>query len=931
MSKHEEELTERVETMSPQTYLPYSPYPRPAPSVHSDEDSASFIDIEPERPGPLCCIAIRTANRLEVNEETLRVLQTRFKDCKSLSPFLVIGHPQSGKSALLDAILEDEVHFRNLPDEEGLYIWPKPVQRGSKSLLLMEMSGIYFAHSSEATLKLAAIAQALSAVCGICLEKASFFDNLSTLIGLCDCSNCQFIHPPQKFLIFTHSEPQSKGRRNSRYMECRNKYSSKHCLFLERDSKCPSGPLISSILTEITAFTKDFPQIEVPEKCAIIGKFAYFAHLAAKIANMTSSLLDFVSQFDNLKQLEECHPSQLKQVKKWRESVQSSASLELLQCNTSGVSVQSSTVGVLVKNFDRERDMVVVTVLGDPGIGKSTLLNCLIQHVASLSQCHAVFQPSRGSAEHCRVLSCPIWLGPARDLQCMLLDLGSGHRTETAVLALASVVCLVITNELSSLERVGKRVELLGELQKYYGYCVNCILLLFHDKEIEASPNPVWETAILDLEKQYFEGKSVFKILNKPNFLSGDILQKQRFLDIFLSECSTNRCQIQSSSLFSKLQDISKISHSLEPLDTLIFTPQEQKEYCIKANHHYNKLEDTQILQTQSGRDLYSAFVEFLEGLKANTRNMPCSVAVRRRMVSELDTHSHKHRFYTLQIDAFHYQTEYIPPASVSSLMESFQKQAISSNFNYKWWTIKENIVQGYDYLNHIVVKCSLHFPAEKEKYTFILDAVCMSLEEVRKSTVAGLVSVGGKMDCLRGAVYMEIPCADTIIVVVGGLERVLFCDKLVEVIQPFTFPGFKTFTEGNQTFTVNYSISRRTCTCSVVSLELCSVNLFRDSGELLSRADIVYFLLDYPKKMHELAPLDAADIMLRSYKPLYAFEASQKKVVFLSNNAEKLANCRQLAIHYLDADFRLVTVEEGSAQMMELLYEVPRLLGNLE
>lgn len=900
--------------------------------IDLEEDWKPLLCTEPEGTAPLCYIAIKE-NRLEVNEATLSIIQTAFKTCESLSSLVILGHPQSGKSALLDAILASGAHFTDLPDEEGLYIWPNPVQAGCQSLLLMEMSGIYFVSPSEATLKLAAISQALSAVCGICLEKASFFDNLNSLLGLWDFQAAQF---PQKFLVFTNSEPQGKVRRNSRYLECRNKYPS-NCLFLERDSKLPSNQLIRSILDETITCSKDFPEIAVPEN-TIIEKFAHFTHLSVQIANMTSTALNFVSEFDSLKQFA---PSQWSKMEKERDRVQSAESLELFFCSDRDIYVRNSTVAVLQRNFHLERDVVVLAVLGDPGVGKSTLLNCVIQHTASLSPLHTVFQPSRDSTEKCKALSCPILLGPARDLQCMLLDVeGLGcmetpregvqlrhERTETGVLALASVVCFVITNELSSLEKVEKRVRLLKELRDYYGYNVNRILLLYHDKDLEAPPNPVWETAILEFQKHYFEGRSVFTILNKPNFLSEDILQKQRFLDMFLSECITSRDPIQPSFLLFKLQDISEICHSLEPLECLIFTSREQKEYHNKAKNHYNKLEEAQVLQAQPGQDLYSAFVEFLQGLIENTTHMSHSVAVRRRMKSELDIRSKKQSLYVREIDAFHYQTEYIPTSAIPSLIKAFRKQAVASSLKYKWWTIKTDIMQGFDSLTHKVAMCSVHFPAQRDKYAVVLDAVCATSEGVRQCAVSGLVTVSDKTEDLRATLYMETQDTDRIIVVVGGLERFLFCNKLVEVIQPFTFPGFKTFTEGNQSFVVNYYGPSRMCTCCIVSLDLCSINLFRYSEELVSQAAIVYFLLDYPKKTHELAAVDAADIMLRTYKSLPMPERSHSKVVFLSNDAEKLANCRQLALHGFDADFRLVTVEEGSARVMELLYEVPGLL----
>ena len=226
-----------------------------------------------ESPGktPLRLVSISSDRSLLLNEEVLSALQINFKSRCDICPFLVLGHPQSGKSTLLDALLGQEGEFTSA-EGEGLYVWPYPLDCSGTEVLLMEMNGSLFAsrNDSAETLaeiatakKLATIALAVSAVCGVCLEKTLFFANLNHILELGDIARA-FLSPPSQYLAFVEEREKSKDRWVSEETENHSKYQKRNVNFPERGYDGLSTGLIQSIKTHLSGCSKDYQSIDVP-------------------------------------------------------------------------------------------------------------------------------------------------------------------------------------------------------------------------------------------------------------------------------------------------------------------------------------------------------------------------------------------------------------------------------------------------------------------------------------------------------------------------------------------------------------------------------------------------------------------------------------------------------------------------------------------
>jgi len=118
-------------------------------------------------------------SRLTFNASALSSLQQ-----SNLTLVLAIGHPQCGKSTVLDSLLpaSREV-FRSLQVEDaaGVFISTESVKVGDNNVVLMEMTGIDFKHSEQAKKLLYVLLPVCSGVVA-CLEKTDLMKNLNQLL-----------------------------------------------------------------------------------------------------------------------------------------------------------------------------------------------------------------------------------------------------------------------------------------------------------------------------------------------------------------------------------------------------------------------------------------------------------------------------------------------------------------------------------------------------------------------------------------------------------------------------------------------------------------------------------------------------------------------------------------------------------------------------
>ena len=270
---------------------------------------------------PLRLLSITPSAGLTLNEETLSILCGNFKDCPSICPFVMLGHAQCGKSILLDEVLGVGSKFSSISEGEGLWVWPHPLNSwDGKSVLLMEISGLTVIERDDSVDKLTVIAMTLSAVCGVCLERSSFFPNLRRILELGGIANA-FLSSPSKYLVF----PELSDMKKQPWIIEKDGIVEKHpnLIFLGRSQQGRVLDLISPIKSNISDCSKDYQSITVPQELPgqHIMKLASFAKLCTEIANTTVDLADYKRRFEWLKTMFETDMKRFEKFRYWRESL----------------------------------------------------------------------------------------------------------------------------------------------------------------------------------------------------------------------------------------------------------------------------------------------------------------------------------------------------------------------------------------------------------------------------------------------------------------------------------------------------------------------------------------------------------------------------------------------------------------------------------
>ena len=628
--------------------------------------------------------------------------------------------------------------------------------------------------------------------------------------------------------------------------------------------------------------------------------------------------------------------------------MESATSLKLLNCTRESISVREDTLTTLLTNFDKERETVVLVVMGDQGIGKSTLLNRIVQYEASLPL-RQIFQcgdTTTHTTRESEVLSCPLWVGAHRDKQCLLIDLEGLGGTETAIatnatlqermvtgiLALSSVPCIVIGNTVASIASLRQRVRLISELKHYYGYDVERIVLLFHDRNSEAAANSDWERTIQELQNQFFEGRPVFLMLNKPNFKAHDPEQQEIFLSRLLAECKFARCrQGRPAHLAAILSEIRDIAHSLESVETLILTREEEREYRQQESMRFRRVEEIYALSVDD-RELGPEFDNFLREMKTAIECEPCSVPVKRMLLKELDRRSEQLRFYALEQDTFHLQTKFLTDEEITQGLLSFLSQAKHHHLSKLACIDKRAIKEKANRLIRKVKRQITHFPRDTELYDTLIAQIQPMCKKIGHSIqpITGLQNIFDPLSDLRASPFAN-PSARSppvILIVGGGPERIDFCNQLVEIFKPLTFPGFRTFTEGSQYFDFTFNLSfSRLGRYRIISYELSDdYERFITAAQLLSRSSITYILLGAQNS--RISPLTATETLLKVYSGLRTEKISTKPVTFLCREEADIQRCQALAMNLFQAEYKQTSFYESDTSLLKVLYQAPMLLS---
>ena len=489
------------------------------------------------------------AYRAETEASTLPTLTSNFSPFPFFYPLFISG--SSGKNSLLSSLLHQDSCFEcdeTAPD--GVYVWPEPVQLGEISVMLLKMRSPVEEGEEylEFRRKIRSGLVAMASVCVLCEDRSGVRRGIEEFME--DYMHIQG-RPMEISKLMVTMEENSRIRRaeQDKITNLLSQYPGLiDLIHINRHS-------IDSTWTEIIS-NADFHRPYARSHRHFNRELPYIFHflqamfLYVRTASINISLKQFFTHMPDIRDPDAAGKiTEIKEMAVKRENFYKySQGVKFLKA---GETLNPEVIRELQRNYKLREPTVVMVVMGEPGAGKSTLLNYIVQYCAEGT--HLVHKFKVGnSAEHTTrnslVLSHPIYY---RKTQLMLIDLEGLGGVETrdttlsilqknltsAILTLTSVPCLLINNTAHSARFIETTIARIAKLQTEFGFLIERIFLLFHDRDIntEENPNAGIVNLIDKLNLQHFEQRKVVKLMNKPNFVAAEAdTQRSLFLHNFL-------------------------------------------------------------------------------------------------------------------------------------------------------------------------------------------------------------------------------------------------------------------------------------------------------------------------------------------------------------------------------------------------------------
>lgn len=465
----------------------------------------------------------------------LRVENTAFQDqfraaSKPIAA-VAIGHSLCGKSELLNKFLSSGPGFSHAGEEVALWACPQPVALGDSQLFLLKLSG--FSRLDDDYLKMIYVTMRVADWVFVCLERTAFFSNLKTILTIGKEANVRRGKPIERIYIMVESQswlsraPQVEGIQKFQQHPL-----AVCCQFLERGSALTDSlfrPIRTTLLSQAGSQARSNP---VPE--LLLSLSAQFAFCV--------DYHDFANDYSSPEEL-----------RREREQFRRVGAQPLFIKRRGEIELNDGAMEALQQcQANPETPTVVLMIFGHPGLGKSTFLNHIYKELLrakTLPELFRVGNTTTHTTQESEFLPLPLHL--TADLQMIIVDLEGLEGAENihrriaetqrllvaALLAVASVPCIIVGNESDSLHFIEKQLKAISSHQQQFGYLVEKIVLLFHDKEITAGENEDMVKEVERMKKDYKLQNTDIEIVNKPSFVISEE-KSRRFVQSFLAKCT---------------------------------------------------------------------------------------------------------------------------------------------------------------------------------------------------------------------------------------------------------------------------------------------------------------------------------------------------------------------------------------------------------
>jgi len=694
-------------------------------------------------------------------DSTVQTLSAAFQSTPVSYPLFVSGN--YGKNSLLATVLKHALP--DLDTEEcfeckgeapdGVYVWPQPVQLGSISLMLLKMRKPANAEDEtymDLRRKVRAGLMALSSICCLCEDRsevwASFegftrdYHPLKEKLGL----------QISKVSVFME-ESWCKTLKEKTALEKRRKT---HGALLDVQNIKLGGEFEASLESFITSLANaDFhwsyhqSHGHMFGETPFISQFLYWTHLFLKMSNLNLDFDAFIKKLpDTRDPAIDNEIAELEKVSAHNATLLQDAQaqdflIETMHDRELVKSLDPQAIECIKQTYQLEEPTVVLMLMGAPGLGKSTLLNYIVQYYTESSKLPVIFEVGN-SLDHTtkgsQVLSHPLRY---KGHQIMLMDLEGLGGTETtdgnmallqknlasAFLTVASVPCLLVSNSVQSLLFVEKTTTEIVQLGSNFGFCTERIHLLFHDRELREgvmSPNEDFDKLVSRLNWQYFKGQEVIKMLNKPNFVAEGIsAQRKLFLQTLLEDSLYYKKNVLNNpvNILDLLTKMSLIAtNPYADLSSLILSQSEVRDFddfvMRKKEELRRILSEIKSPDNHHLADTFSQVLreQFDVATEAQISALDSNMQVHCRHRLQLEVNVIKAEL--LKIEAFHSFIRAIPDEKMSETIKN-----TVSGFQKASWCLFGFIPKVTE-LREKLEKVQTHFPESREKVETLLTAL---------------------------------------------------------------------------------------------------------------------------------------------------------------------------------------------------------------
>lgn len=576
-------------------------------------------------------------------------LSEAFSSLSEVFPVLYIGLSQSKQAGLILNI--------ELPSQPGVFLYPKPVQTGGNSLLLIRANlNFQDSQSSEIQRKVLFSLLAISAV--VCVEDSEGSIVLQQVQEMC------------------------------KIVEKRMGLNERKLVRIARENciESPENPLLEEMCCLLhlhaflsekqlhTQFESSMSLIKTATHCQ--SPFQALMNLLTSLLSLASfplSLLQFLIHTNAWKSPD--FPTTLAHLQKDSDRITllTSASVQqLILADADAVLLNSSAMHELCERYQLASPVVVLTVLGLPQLGICGLVNSIVR-----SSCGYDIPDMYLQAERPTALLQPLELGP---WQLLLVD-GSGvccgsptaaqDSMLSAVLMLTSVPCLVIDESEDSLRLVTRVIEKVTYWNQAFGFSTERIHLLVS----QLDGNKWAEETAACLNRQYFGGSEVISVVYAPSFAVNEPLQ---YLDASFT------ANLLSASQFPKRNysgSASVLSNLLDSLRFLLSIGAESPSRLEPANEpQANRIlsavhEELQALYRAAQPDNEHSHLDILfnemfrRGISVFLMNSPAD-SLQGYILTRITAVVNQYRLQLAQIENCHRYTAHMTADKVANLVE---------------------------------------------------------------------------------------------------------------------------------------------------------------------------------------------------------------------------------------------------------------------